>query len=148
MVIGDLNAGVNLECMKCFCETYDLNSLIKVPTCYKNPEKPLCIDLLLTNRPKTFQSETGLTDFHKMTVTVMKTTFEKFKPRVSDRNWNEFWNKKLEHNCLLDYHWKTSMIVAMASTNSKKYALMPLTYLHPARKYTCGGSICHSWAKT
>ena len=40
MVIGDLNAELNLECMKFFCETYDLSSLIKVSTCYKNPEKP------------------------------------------------------------------------------------------------------------
>ena len=33
MVIGDLNAEVNLECIKLFCETYDLSSSIKVPTC-------------------------------------------------------------------------------------------------------------------
>ena len=46
MVIGGLNAKVNLECMKLFRETYDQSSLIKVPTCYKNPEKPSCIDLL------------------------------------------------------------------------------------------------------
>ena len=45
MVIGGLNAKVNLECMKLFRETYDQSSLIKVPTCYKNPEKPSCIDL-------------------------------------------------------------------------------------------------------
>ena len=37
MVIGDLNTEVNLECMKLFCETYYLNSLITVSTCYKNP---------------------------------------------------------------------------------------------------------------
>ena len=49
MVIGDLNAEINLECMKLFCETYHLSSVIKVPMCYKNPEKPSCIDLLLTN---------------------------------------------------------------------------------------------------
>ena len=51
--------------------------------------------MLLTNRPKSFQSsslvETSLSDFHKMAVTVMKTTFEKLKPRVTyTRNWNEF----------------------------------------------------------
>ena len=40
MVIGDLNAEINLECMKLFWETYDISSLVKVPTCYKNPEKP------------------------------------------------------------------------------------------------------------
>ena len=93
MVIGDLSAEVNLKCMKLFCETYDLSSLIKVTTCYKNPKKPSCIDLLLTNLTKSFQNlsvvETELSDFHKMIVTVMKTTFEKLKPRVSDfKNWN------------------------------------------------------------
>ena len=55
MVIRDLSAKVNLECMKNFCEIYDLNSLIKELTCYKNPEKPSCIDVLLTNRLKSFK---------------------------------------------------------------------------------------------
>ena len=36
MIIGDLNDKVYLECMKLFYEIYDLTSLIKVPTCYKN----------------------------------------------------------------------------------------------------------------
>ena len=105
LVIGGLNPEVNLECMKLFCETYNLSSLIKVPTCYKNPEKPSSIDLLLTTRPKSFQNssvvETGLSDFHKMTATVMKTIFEKRKPRVSYfRNWNEFCNEKFRTQLL------------------------------------------------
>ena len=82
MVIGDLNAEVNLECMKLFCETYDLRSLIKVPTCYKNPETSSCIDLLLTNRPKSFQNssvvEPGLSDFHKITGLVILRTGTNF----------------------------------------------------------------------
>ena len=49
MVIGDLNAEVDLECMKLFCKTYDLSSLIKVTACYKNTENFSCIDLILTN---------------------------------------------------------------------------------------------------
>ena len=97
MVIGDLNVEVNQECMKFFCETYDLSSLIKVPTFYKNLS---WIDLILTNQPKSFQNssvgETGLFDFHKMTVTVTKTSFEKYKPRISYfRNWNKFYNKNI-----------------------------------------------------
>ena len=56
------------------------------PTCYKNPEKPFCIDLLLTNKPHSFQNsgfiETGLSDFYRMTVTVTKMAFQKFKPRI------------------------------------------------------------------
>ena len=105
MVIGDLNAEINVECMKLFCETYDLSSLINVPTFYKNPEKPSCIDLILTNRPKIFQNssavETELSDFHKMTLTVMKTTFEKLKPRICYfRKWNEFCNEKFRTQVL------------------------------------------------
>ena len=54
------------------CNTYNLRSLITKPTCYKNPENPTCIDLILTNHPYSFQNscvfEIGQSDFHKMTV--------------------------------------------------------------------------------
>ena len=33
-------------------------------------------------------------------------------------------------------------------TNSWKYVLILLTYLHPTRKNTYGETICHSWRKT
>ena len=69
-----------------FCETYKLRNLVKHPTCLKNLENPSCIDLLLTNKPLSFQTtaviETGLSDFHKMIVAVMKMHFPKMKPRV------------------------------------------------------------------
>ena len=67
LILGDFNVGVNEQYMQSFCETYDLKSLIKQPTCYKNPNSPICIDLILTNVPCSFQStgviETGLLDF-------------------------------------------------------------------------------------
>ena len=60
--------------------------MINKPTCYKNPYKPTCIDLILTNCPGYFQNscviETRLSGFHKMIVTVMKTTYQKIEPRV------------------------------------------------------------------
>ena len=72
--------------MSHFCESHNLKSLIKVLTCYKNPESPSCIDLILTNKPKNFQNscviETSLSDFHKMTVTASRNQFHKLKPRV------------------------------------------------------------------
>ena len=47
----------------------------------KNPTKPTFIDLIVTNRPKCFQDiviiETGLSNFHKMSATVMKTNQNK-----------------------------------------------------------------------
>ena len=47
--------------MKAFCDNYNLTSLIKQP---KNPNNLACIDLILSNTPRSFQStcviETGL----------------------------------------------------------------------------------------
>ena len=97
ITFGDFNVGMNNSDMAVFCDTYYLNCLIKEPTCYKNPENPSCIDLILTNNPKCFQSsyvvETGLSDFHRMTVTVIKTTFKKLELRIIHyRNYNNFQN--------------------------------------------------------
>ena len=62
--------------MKDFCDLYDLENLIKEPTCFKNPNNPSSIDLMLTNRKRSFCNsralETGLSDCHKMTVSVLK----------------------------------------------------------------------------
>ena len=56
-----------------------------MPTCYKSTENPTCIDLILTNRPRSFQNSTaldvGLSDFHLFTLTVLRTSFKR-KPRV------------------------------------------------------------------
>ena len=45
-------------------------------TCFKNPSNPSCIDVMLTNHPRSFQNslgtDTDLSDFHRLTVTVMK----------------------------------------------------------------------------
>ena len=60
--------------------------MINKPTCFKNPEKPSCIDLISTNCPRSFQNsciiETGLSDFHKLVVRVMKTTYKKSQPKI------------------------------------------------------------------
>ena len=49
---------------------------MKDKTCFKNPTKQTCIDLIITSRSKYFQDtmviERGLPDFHKMSATVMK----------------------------------------------------------------------------
>ena len=72
--------------MKTFSECYTLSSLIKEPACYKNPQNPLCINLVLTTIPYSFQNscvtETGFLDFHMITVTVMKTTYENLITRI------------------------------------------------------------------
>ena len=86
LVIGDLNSEISEMTMSEFCETYNLQNLVKGPTCYKRPSKPTCIDLILTNFPKLFQHtqtiETGLSDFHKLTLTVLKTHFPRLKLNI------------------------------------------------------------------
>ena len=73
--------------MRHFCESYNLKSLIKVPTCCKNPEIPSCIDLILSNKPRNFQKsraiETSLSVFDKMMATALRMQFRKIKPRVN-----------------------------------------------------------------
>ena len=86
ILLGDFNSCMDDCPLIGFCETYKLRNLVKHPTCFKNPENPSCIDLLLTNKPLSFQTttvmETGLSDFHKMVVAVMKMHFPKMKHRV------------------------------------------------------------------
>ena len=66
----DLNSEIIESAMDGFCKTHHLQNLVKDPTCFKNPAKPSCMDLiLLTNFLKSFvksqTSETDLLDFHK-----------------------------------------------------------------------------------
>ena len=98
MILGDFNVEIEEANMKSVCENYNLKSLIKQPSCYKNPNKPTCIDLILTKVPRMFQSicviETGLSDFHLMTVTVMRKNFKKIRPGVINyRSYKDFSNE-------------------------------------------------------
>ena len=86
MLPGDFNPCADDDTMKNFWSSYGLHSLIKQPICYKNSQNPDCIDLILTNKDKSFQStcvmETGLSDFHRMTISVLKMRFRKLLPKV------------------------------------------------------------------
>ena len=72
--------------MNTFLEDYDLSNLVHFPTCFKNVENPREIDLILTNKVSNFQNtigvSTGLSDFHKMVLTTMKSKFPKMPPKV------------------------------------------------------------------
>ena len=69
-----------------FMEVHQAKNLVKEPTCYKNIENPSCVDLFVTNSRQSFMKtttlSTGLSDFHKMVITVMKNTFPKAQPIV------------------------------------------------------------------
>ena len=86
ILMGDFNAEPADTVVSDFCEIYNLKNIIREKTCFKNPNNPSCIDLIITNRPKSFQNsmviETGLSDFHKMCITVMKMYYSKQKPTI------------------------------------------------------------------
>ena len=64
-----------------FSSIWNLKSVGKEPTCFKNPSNSFSIDILPTNTTRGFQEtqvfETGLSDFRKLVVTVLKSTFPK-----------------------------------------------------------------------
>ena len=97
LLLGDFNSEFSEPCLNDFCDIYNLKNLVKEPTCYKNSDNPSCIDLFLTNRPWIFQCtttiETGISDFHKLVVTVLKTFYKKQRPKIIHyRNYKNFEN--------------------------------------------------------
>ena len=97
VIMGDFNSETSDEFLHEFCEIYNFKNLIKEPTCFKNQENPSCIDLILANKFRAFQNssviETGLSDFHKLTLTVMKTSFKKKPPKiVSNRGYKNYYH--------------------------------------------------------
>ena len=97
LLMRDFNVEMSETNIKDFCETFHLKGLIKTPTCFKKVEKPSTIDLFITNSPKSFIGttvlESGLSDFHKLIVTVLKIKFEKAPPRILQyRNYKNFDN--------------------------------------------------------
>ena len=97
ILLGDFNVEAKEKSISDFMSTYNLKSLIKQKTCFKNPDNPSCIDLILTNSPRSLQDnsvfETGLSDFHKLTTTVLKHYFPKPKPKIVNyRDYRNFRN--------------------------------------------------------
>ena len=88
ILIGDFNAEESdTITIKDFCDIYSFKNLMKDATCFKNPDKPQCIDLMLTNRNRSFQNScvivTGLSDFHKMAVTIIRSHLSKLGPKIN-----------------------------------------------------------------
>ena len=103
--MGDLNSEVKEKYLTEFCQLYNLKNIINMPTCFKNPSNPSCIDVMLTNHPRSFQNllaiDTGLSDFHRMTVTVMKAYFPKPCPKlVNYRDFKKFSNEAFRDELL------------------------------------------------
>ena len=82
IILGDFNMEPSDDHMVYLFNSCNLYNLVKEFTCFKGP--PKCYDLILTNRKHNFQDTlavtTGFSDFHKLTITVLKTEFIKGDP--------------------------------------------------------------------
>ena len=115
-LLGDFNAEPEKESISELLNLYNLRNLVKQNICFKNPDKPTCIDLILTNCPHSFQNtdtfETGLSDFHKLTFNALKQHFPKQKPNVVIHQeyknlHNDYFRIELE-NVLLKYDFNNT----------------------------------------
>ena len=79
---------------------------MKEKTCFKSVRNPSCIDLILTSNAMAFQNTktvfTGLSDFHKLVFTVLKTRITKIKTqKITYRDYKNF--DSLRFNVELKY---------------------------------------------
>ena len=94
LIMGNFNADVSDPSMTSIRTLYKLKN-IEGTDMLKNRENPSCIDLLL-NCPRSFHNicfyETGLSDFHKLVVTILGTSFEPLPSKIIKyRNYNVYW---------------------------------------------------------
>ena len=110
LLAGDFNMEGNDAELTHFIDQFNAKCLVKEPTCFKSDVRPSTVDHFITNAPRLFQStktlSTGLSDFHKMIITVMKYTIPKSQPReLTYRNYNNFdqnsFETELEHALVL-----------------------------------------------
>ena len=80
LLAGDFNAVDDEPYLSNFLYQHDLYNLVQVGTCFKNSSKPTSTDLFLTTKnthfPNTVAVCSGLSDFHKLVLTVLKTSFK------------------------------------------------------------------------
>ena len=103
VLAGDFNLHETDPIMSEFFIKNDAKNLVREKTCFKNHVNPSSIDLFITNSSLSFQNTTtfasGLSDFHKMILTVSKTTFQKVKAKdIVYRNFKQFDMNKFKND--------------------------------------------------
>ena len=85
LFLGDFNMTTEDLKLQMFCDTHDLQNLIKEPTCFKGKNLS-CIDLILTNQKQLFMKFrtfiTGKLDFHALTTSIMKLIYVKGNTKI------------------------------------------------------------------
>ena len=128
-MLGDFNMTPEDKNMQLFAESFNLENLIKEPTCFKR--SPSCIDLIITSRKpyceKTCLIETGLSDFHKLVAVSLKTQKLKTPPKrklyreyktFDENNSNNDLKSKLDTINNLDYSTFEDIFISALNTHA------------------------------
>ena len=91
MFVGDFNTEISEQRIESFFYMHELCNVVKEKTCFKNTQNPSCIDISLNNNVHAFQQTitigTGLSDCHKLVLTVLKTTVPRSQPKEITDAW-------------------------------------------------------------
>ena len=76
------------------CDTFSLTNIVKGKTCFKKKEGT-SIDVMLTNKPRSFQKtsivETGISDHHTLIFSLFRSHFERLPSKnIQYRNYKNF----------------------------------------------------------
>ena len=97
-------------------EVYNFKNLTKGPTCFKNPIKPSCIGLILTNRKKQFMPsaliKADVSDVHKNVARKREAKIIKYR---SNKN---FWNDRFRQQVLEDLNKGFIIVSDLAKFNA------------------------------
>ena len=93
-LIGDFNLTVENKNLEVFMNAFDLECLIKKPTCFQSTSLS-CIDLVLTNKKEFFKNsnfiEVGTSDHHSLIVTALRRQLVKCNAKTKlYRDYNSF----------------------------------------------------------
>ena len=83
-------------------DTFNLTNIVKGTTCFKSSKGTL-LDILLTNKPNSFQKTatfiTGISDFHKLVTSFLRVSFKKLPPKeICYRKYKKFDDSKFRND--------------------------------------------------
>jgi len=113
IIIGDINinsiekSNSKFKHLANFCDLHDLSNLMKEqPTCFQS-ESPTSIDIILTNKPRSFMHTksvvNGLSDHHSLIMPLFKAQISRLNPiHIIYKNFKDFddeaFNLELDHS--------------------------------------------------
>ena len=112
MLIGDFNLTIDNKSHENFMSTFDLEYLIKKPTCFQS-SYPTCIDLTVTNKKELSKNtdviEVGISYQHSLIVTALKSQLPKGNTKTKlHRHYSSFNTDHFKED--LDNNLKNSSI--------------------------------------